>query len=79
MQTDITLEDAKTVWIGMGTEYAGSELAESEVRLKLRAGGDSWRFRNGWWSQTGPRLKRSWSCGNGRIGVLGIDLRRSPA
>ena len=33
MQTDITLEDAKTVWIGMGTEYADQNPAESEVRL----------------------------------------------
>ena len=72
MQTDITLEDAKTVWIGMGTEYADQNPAESEVRLNYAQAeipGASERMVT-----DGTPLLKIMSCGNGRIGVLGIDL-----
>ena len=71
MQTDITLENAKTVWIGMGTEYADQNPAESEVRLNYAQAeipGASERMVT-----DGTSLLKIMSCGNGRIGVLGID------
>lgn len=77
MQTDITLEDAKTVWIGMGTEYADQNPAESEVLLKLRR---RRRFRRSERMVTdGTPLLKIMSAETDGSAFWGSIFRRSPA